>query len=150
MENIRRFKYNGEDSLVLPAHAEAFTTLSIWIEGIADELKIPFKTKNQLLIAVDEIFTNIASYGYPTSSGSATVVVEFDMIKEILTIIFYDTGVAYNPLEANPPDISISVDERPLGGLGIFLVRKLMDSVEYRRENDKNILILKKQVSGDL
>ena len=84
MENIRRFKYNGEDSLVLPAQAEAFTTLSLWIEGIADELAVPFKTKNQLLIAVDEIFTNIASYGYPTSNGSATVVVEFDMVKEIL------------------------------------------------------------------
>lgn len=150
MENIRRFKYNGEDSLVLPAQAEAFTTLSLWIEGIADELAVPFKTKNQLLIAVDEIFTNIASYGYPTSNGSATVVVEFDMVKEILIIVFTDTGVAYNPLEAVSPDISGPVDERPLGGLGIFLVRKLMDSVEYQRENDKNILILKKQVSGEL
>ena len=144
-QDIRRFQFNGEDALLLPARREAFTTLKEWLNSIAEELELPVKTRKQLLIAADEIFTNIASYGYPSGDGTAKVVVEFDMAQAELTLIFSDTGVPYNPLETPPPDISRPLAEREVGGLGIFMVKKIMDSVEYRREGSRNILALKKR-----
>ena len=73
------------------------------------------------------------------------------MSQEILTITFTDTGVAYDPLAAKEPDLAAPLEERQLGGLGIFLVRKFMDSIEYRREDEKNILVLKKNLcSGEV
>ena len=91
-QDIRRFQFNGEDALLLPARREAFTTLKEWLNSIAEELELPVKTRKQLLIAADEIFTNIASYGYPSGDGTAKVVVEFDMAQAELTLIFSDTG----------------------------------------------------------
>ena len=145
-KNIRTFKYNGEDTLSLPARPEAFETLRSWIENIAAELALPTKTGRHLLIAADEIFTNISSYGYPAGDGSANVSVEFDMDDRVLTLTFSDTGVAYNPLEAGEPDIAAPLEDRQIGGLGIFMVRKLMDEVEYRRDGDRNVLILTKKL----
>lgn len=143
-QDIRRFQYNGKDSLSLPAKREAFTTLKEWLASITDELELPPRTGKQLLIAADEIFTNIASYGYPAGGGTAKVAVEFDMARAELTLIFTDSGIPYNPLEVPPPDLSKSPVEREVGGLGIFMVKKIMDAVEYRRENGCNILVLKK------
>lgn len=142
----RRFQFNGEDALSLPARREAFTTLQEWLNSIAKELELPGKTRKQLLIAADEIFTNIANYGYPSGDGSAKVAVSFNMQKAELEMIFSDSGIPYNPLEARPPDLSQPLEKRTAGGLGIFLVKKLMDTVEYRRENNQNILVLKKRL----
>lgn len=143
-EAIRKFQYQGRSALQLPAERGAFATLKTWLSDIAGELELSEKTRKQLLIAADEIFTNIATYGYPRQGGSAEVKVEFDIAQQILTIEFIDAGVAYNPLESAAPDVSKPLAERQAGGLGIFMVKKLMDSVEYRREDGCNRLILKK------
>ncbi|MDD4817824.1 MAG: ATP-binding protein [Victivallaceae bacterium] len=147
-DNIRRFKYNGEDTLSLPARPEAFDTLRTWLENIAEELQLPTKTGRHLLIAADEIFTNISNYGYPAGGGSANVAVAFNMNDRVLTITFTDTGVAYNPLEAGEPDINAPLEDRQIGGLGIFMVRKLMDEVKYQRDGDRNVLILSKKLDA--
>lgn len=144
--DIRRFHYNGADALSLPARTEAFVTLKDWLGSIADELTVTPKTKKQLLIVADEIFTNIASYGYPRGDGTAKVAVEFDMSTETLILVFSDEGVAYNPLETPPPDITKPLAERQIGGLGVFMVKKIMDTVEYRRENDSNVLVMTKKL----
>ncbi len=146
-QDIRRFHFEGNDTLCLPARREAFITLQEWLESIADELGMPQKTRRQLMISADEVFTNIASYGYPKGDGEATVSVEFNMELTELTMTFMDNGVPYNPLEAPPPDVVSSLEERQIGGLGIFMVKKLMDTVEYRREDNCNILVLKKRLS---
>jgi anti-sigma regulatory factor (Ser/Thr protein kinase) len=100
------------------------------------------KTQNQISIAVDEIFSNIARYAYNPKTGGVTVRIAVD---ENITIEFEDCGAAYNPLSASEPDTSSSAEEREAGGLGIFMVKNIMDSVEYRRESDKNILTIKKK-----
>ncbi len=146
--SIRKFHYHGEESLSLPAERDAFRTLKSWIETIAEELNISEKTKNQLLIATDEIFTNIASYGYPKEEGTASVTIEFNTETETLKITFADRGMEYNPLDVSPPDITQPLDERDEGGLGIFMVQQLMDNVEYKREEDHNILIMSKIISA--
>ena len=102
----------------------------------------PAKTKNQIGIAVDEIFSNIARYAYHPSSGNTVVRVAVD---DEITIEFEDSGTAYDPLSKEDPDVSLSAEDREVGGLGIFIVKKIMDSMEYRRDGGKNIVTIKKQ-----
>ena len=103
----------------------------------------PVKIQNQIGIAVDEIFSNIARYAYHPQTGGAAVRVAVD---DNITIEFEDSGAAYDPLSADTPDMTLPVEERGIGGLGIFMVRNIMDSVEYRREGNKNILTIRKRL----
>jgi sigma-B regulation protein RsbU (phosphoserine phosphatase) len=102
----------------------------------------PPKIRNQIGIAVDEIFSNIARYAYHPETGGVLVSVA---VNDDITIEFEDGGTAYDPLAKNAPDISLAVDEREIGGLGIFMAKNIMDSMEYRREGGKNILKIKKK-----
>ncbi len=95
-------------------------------------------------IAIDEIFGNIAHYAYTPETGMATVRVEIDDDPLSVIVTFIDGGVPYNPLEEAEPDIPLSAEERSLGGLGIFMVKKSMDEMTYRHENGKNILSIRK------
>ena len=104
---------------------------------------IPLKIKNQINITAEEIFSNIARYAYKPSTGIAILRIHID---ECITIEFEDKGTAHDPLLFKEPDISLSLEERHTGGLGIFMVKKLMDSVEYRCEDNKNILTIKKKI----
>ena len=133
----------------------------------------PQKIQNQINLVVDEIFSNIAKYCYndiPTCSARACLCAEMQIenplfesteasygttdcdvtvrivIDEDIVIEFEDKGVPYNPLKSGDPDITSSTEEREIGGLGIFLVKKLMDTVEYTRINDKNVLVIKKKI----
>lgn len=148
-ELVRKFRHEGSDTLSLPAERGAFATLKTWLSDIAEELNLAEKTKKQLLIAADEIFTNIAGYGYPCAGGTAEVQVEIEVPTRRLRLTFFDSGVAYNPLENAAPDVSKPLSERCPGGLGIFMVKKLMDSVRYQRENGQNVLILEKILDND-
>lgn len=103
----------------------------------------PPKLRNKISIAVDEIFSNIAVYAYGGGEGEVTVRVQAD---GGVVLEFEDCGTAYNPLAAEEPDVSLSAEEREIGGLGIFLVKNIMDSAEYRREGGKNILTVKKNL----
>ncbi len=143
---VRRFLYQGRDVLCLPARREAFVTLKQWLGAIAEEIALADKLRKQLLIVADEIFTNIANYGYPSTEGDATVAVEFDTDRTELTLTFSDGGVPFNPLEAKAPDVSAPLAERPIGGLGMFMVKKLVDAISYRREGERNILVIKKRL----
>lgn len=100
------------------------------------------KIQNQIGVAVDEIFSNISRYAYNSDDNKVMVRITID--SEI-TIIFEDNGSEYNPLDQLAPDISLSIDERDIGGLGIFMVKNMMDYIEYKREAHKNILIIKKK-----
>ena len=93
---------------------------------------------------IDELFGNIAHYAYDPNVGPATVRVEVP--KEPLSVIitFIDNGVPYDPLKKADPDITLSADDREVGGLGIFLVKKTMDDVSYEYKNGQNILRIKK------
>ncbi len=104
----------------------------------------PVKIQNQISIAVDEIFSNIARYAYHPGVGSAKVRIS---VGDDITIEFEDSGVAYDPLSAGKPDTTLPAEERELGGLGLYLVENLMDSVEYGREGSMNILTIKKNLS---
>ncbi len=95
-------------------------------------------------VAIDELFANIANYAYNPATGYATVRV--DVVKNPLAveITFIDNGKAYDPLSREDPDTTLSAEERPIGGLGIMIVKKTMDTVHYEYKNGKNILTIKK------
>ena len=141
---IKTFCYNGNPQLIVPADRGEFATLQQWLLSIAAELDMQERIRKQLMICCDEIFTNIASYAYPDRNGSVTVTVEFVSETKSLRIIFSDSGTAFNPLEISEPDTSSALSERKVGGLGMFMVKKMMDSVEYCRQDGKNILTLTK------
>ena len=102
------------------------------------------KSQTQIDLSVEEIFVNIASYAYREEPGKAEVSVECNNGE--ITIVFKDNGKPYNPLEKPDPDVTLSAEEREIGGLGIFLVKKNMDDVSYEYKNDQNILTIKKKI----
>ena len=129
------------DELVVRAALENIKEVQDFIAMRMEEC--PAKIRNKISIAVDEIFANIARYAYDESGGGVTVRV---FVGEDVYIEFEDSGAAYNPLAAEDPDVSLPVEEREVGGLGVFMVKKLMDSVEYRRDGMKNILRIRKKL----
>ena len=129
------------NELIIKAKLENMDAVLDFVNGRIETC--PPKVQNQIGIAVDEIFSNIARYAYSPEDGEATVRIT---VGDDITIEFEDSGVAYDPLSNDDPDISLSAEEREIGGLGIFMVKKLMDSVEFRREGNKNILTIKKRL----
>ena len=106
------------------------------------------KAAYQICVSVEEIFTNIASYAYHEETGDAVISFTFPESGEdrILRIMIQDWGIPYNPLEREEPDLTLPIEERPVGGLGIYMVKKFMDRVEYRYEHDSNILTMEKHL----
>ncbi len=104
------------------------------------------KALMQIGVAVEEIFVNIANYAYSPDKGSATVRVEVSEEPVAVTITFIDHGVPYDPLATEDPDITLPANERDIGGLGIFMTKKLMDDMSYEYKNGQNILTLKKNL----
>ena len=145
-------KYKGSDKmanelenkLTVDAHV---VNLEYVLSFLSKEMvikNIPEAIQNNINIAAEEIFVNIAKYAYTGSTGNVTVKIDID--SEIV-IEFNDSGVKYNPLEKDDPAIDAPIEEREVGGLGIFMVKKLMDTVEYKYENGNNIFIMKKKVT---
>jgi anti-sigma regulatory factor (Ser/Thr protein kinase) len=104
---------------------------------------LPEKTRRHVLVAAEEIFVNIAQYAYGPETGK--VIVRVTSGGDV-TVEFEDSGVPYDPTQKNDPDITLSAEEREIGGLGIFMAKSIMDSISYRREGNKNILTIKKEI----
>lgn len=130
--------------LTVKAVVENLEKVISFVDEILETVECPVKVQMKIDIAVDEIFSNIAHYAYCPQTGMVTVQVE--VLKEPWTvcITFIDQGIPYNPLSMPEPDTSSSVEERQLGGLGIYMVRKSMDDVSYEYRERENILTIKK------
>ena len=129
--------------LFIEAKVENLEAVLDFVNGEIKKSKCSAKLLNQIDIAVEEIFVNIANYAYEPGEGGAVIRVT---AADEVVIEFEDKGKPYNPLEKNSPDITANAEERDVGGLGVFMVKKIMDAVEYRHEDNKNILIIKKAV----
>jgi anti-sigma regulatory factor (Ser/Thr protein kinase) len=123
--------------------AELDNVLS-FADTILEELGCSVKAQMQIDIAIEEIFVNIAHYAYPEAEGEAVIYVEPGEGSSSVTITFEDEGIPYDPLKNEDPDITLSADDRPIGGLGIFMVKKSMDEVSYEYKDGKNRLTIKK------
>ena len=104
------------------------------------------RAQMQLEIAVEEVFVNIAHYAYQPGVGSATVCVAFEQDPMTAVITFIDRGIPYDPLAKDDPDVTLSAEDRQIGGLGIYMVKKSMDGMAYEYKDGQNILTLKKRL----
>ncbi len=130
--------------LTLAATVENIETVTDFVNGHLEVADCPIKAQIQLDIAVDELFGNIAHYAYAPETGEATVRVELEQNPAGVVVTFIDGGKPYNPLSQSEPDITLSAEEREIGGLGIFMVRKTMDDIRYEYKDGKNMLSVKK------
>ena len=103
-------------------------------------------TKTKIFVAVDEVFSNIANYAYKPMNGKVTVKFNETQDNNQVEISFIDSGKPYNPLTNKDPDVTTSLEERQVGGLGIYIVKKSMDEVKYEYKENKNILTLIKKI----
>ena len=132
--------------LSLEAAVANISTVTDFVNAILEELDCPMKAQLQIDVAIDELFSNIAKYAYAPGTGPATVRVETEEDPRAVILTFIDRGKRYDPLSAREPDLSLDLAQRPVGGLGIFLVRKTMDNVSYEYRDGRNILRIKKQI----
>ena len=132
--------------LTLEATLDNLSEVLGFVDSFLEDNYCSAKAQMQIDVAVEEIFVNIASYAYAPNTGNATIKLDRVEHSPIVTIIFEDEGVPYDPLAKADPDITLPADERQIGGLGIYMVKKSMDSMEYERSNGKNILTLKKKI----
>lgn len=132
--------------LTITAEVSNLEIVTGFVEEQLEALECPMKAQIQINIAIDEIFGNIAQYAYAPEIGNVTVRVESEDEPKMVKLTFIDSGVPYNPLTVEEPDTTLSADQRPIGGLGIFMVKKSMDEMVYEYKEGKNILTIKKQL----
>ena len=115
-----------------------------FVDEQLDLIDCPMKSRMQVQIAAEEIFVNIASYAYQPGTGKADILVETVKDPRSVTLTFKDRGVPYDPLAKEDPDISLSAEDRPIGGLGIFMTKKSMDEMKYEYRDGQNVLTIRK------
>ena len=132
--------------LTIAATVENIETVTNFVNEQLEALDCPIKAQMQIAIAIDELFGNIAHYAYNPEIGKATVRVEVIEDPLAVTITFIDNGVPYDPLAKADPDTTLSAEEREIGGLGIYMVKKSMDDITYEYKDGQNILTIKKKI----
>ena len=131
--------------LTLLAVVENLGQVQAFVDAELEKLNCPMKTQMQVDVAVEELFVNIARYAYAPKTGSATIRIQPDEKAHAVTITFFDSGVPYDPLAKPDPDVTLSAEDRQIGGLGIFMVKKSMDDMQYEYREGHNVLkIIKK------
>ena len=134
------------DKLKIQAVTENLQTVLDFVDRHLEKTGVSMKVQMQIDVAVEEIFVNIAYYAYSPDIGTAVIQVEADNDKNQISITFVDTGKPYNPLEKPDPDVTLSAAERDIGGLGIYMVKKSMDDMNYEYKDRQNILKITKRL----
>ena len=133
--------------LTVSATLENIDAVTAFVDEQLEEMGCPMKAQMQIDIAIDELFSNIARYAYTPNTGEATVRVEKADHPTAVVITFIDRGKPYNPLAKEDPDTTLSAEERQIGGLGIFMVKKSMDDMQYEYKDGQNILRIQKNLA---
>ena len=132
--------------MTIPATVENIEKVTEFVNSQLEEIDCPIKARMQIDIAIDELFGNIAQYAYNPETGPATVRVEVTEAPISVVVTFIDHGIPYDPLKKDDPDVTLSAEERAIGGLGIFMVKKTMDEITYEYKDGQNILRIRKDI----
>lgn len=131
--------------LLLKNQISEVSLLEGFVEQLGEELSLDMALSFNLNLVLEEVVTNVINYGFPPTEEHTFTILADGEVGGVLTLQVVDDGVAFNPLEEAPEvDITLGVEERPIGGLGIFLVKQIMDEVAYERTDGKNIFTMKK------
>jgi sigma-B regulation protein RsbU (phosphoserine phosphatase) len=141
-------KKGGEQmtNKTFPAKLEALSDVLGYVEQTLESFECPLKIQTAICVAVEEVFVNVARYAYGDAGGNVIFNISFNEQTRKVIFQMIDEGVPFDPLKKPDPDITLSAEEREIGGLGIFITKKTMDEVTYRYENGKNILTMIKTI----
>lgn len=134
-----------ESKLTLHNDISEVSLLAEWLDTVTEEFGLPMTASFQLNLALEEAVVNVMNYAFPGETGRTfTLTAEKENADPATPVVFSmtDTGVPFDPTQADEPDVTLDAEERPIGGLGIFLIRQIMQSVTYQRKNDSNILTM--------
>ena len=131
---------------VFKAKTEALTDVLGFVDLMLEKYECPMKLQTAICVAIEEVFVNVARYAYKDGEGNVEFGIGFDKESRTVTFRMADTGVQFDPLKKPDPDITLSADKRDIGGLGIFITKKTMDSIKYVYKNGKNILTMIKKI----
>ncbi|MCH5252912.1 MAG: ATP-binding protein [Lachnospiraceae bacterium] len=132
--------------ITVEATLESIPVITDFVDEQLEQFGCPMKAQAQIDIAIDELFSNIVHYAYHPGTGPATVCVEVMETPLSVIITFIDEGVPYDPLSKADPDVTLSAEEREIGGLGIYLVKKNMTEITYEYKDGHNILKIRKDI----
>ena len=118
-----------------------------FVDGELEAMGCSMKAQMQIDVAVEELFVNIASYAYAPETGEATIRIAAEQDPPAVEITFIDGGIPYDPLAKPDPDVTLAAEDRQIGGLGIFMVKKTMDDMKYEYRDGKNILTIRKSIA---
>ena len=127
----------GDDSISVVPGSDSRKAIGAFADSLSSKLEIVPKIANKINVVFDEVYANIVNY-----SKATLATISYSIENGKLFITFTDNGIPYNPLEAAEPDTTLSAEERQIGGLGIFMVKKMTESMEYEYKDDKNVLNL--------
>ena len=129
-----------------PAKTEALNDVLGYVEQTLESLDCPMKLQMAICVAIEEVFVNVARYAYPDGEGDMTLGIALDEASRNVTFRVADKGIPFDPLQRPDPDITLSAEEREIGGLGIFIAKQTMDTIRYAYENGENILTMTKKL----
>ena len=129
-----------------PAKIEALSDVLGFVDQTLESYECPMKIQMAICVAIEEVFVNVAHYAYGGGEGDMTLGIGFDKSNRNVTFRMADKGVPFDPLAKPDPDITLSAEDREIGGLGIFITKKTMDTVTYAYENGENILTMTKKI----
>ena len=135
---------------VFKAKTEALSDVLGFVDLMLEKYECPMKLQTSICVAIEEVFVNVARYAYGDGEGDVEFGIGFNKENNAVIFCMTDAGGPFDPLKKPDPDITLSAEERDIGGLGIFITKKTMDKVEYVYENGKNILTMIKKIKGDL
>lgn len=136
---------NMKKELLIKNEVAELEQLVILIDEVTEELQLDPEIGMSLNLALEEVVSNVILYAYPEgTNGTVQIVANSD--GQVLVFTITDQGKAFDPTQVKEADITLSAEERAIGGLGIFIVNQIMDNVSYRRENGQNILMLTKRL----
>ncbi len=141
--------FKGESTMHEQSFEAKEENVSAVLAFVEDELEragCSTKMQTAICVAIEEVFVNIAHYAYPNGSGTAKIAIGMDETTNTATFVVSDTGIAFDPLEKDDPDLTLPVEQREVGGLGILIIKKTMDSVSYTRKNGENQLTMVKRL----
>ena len=129
-----------------PAKIEVLSDVLGFVDTTLENCECPMKIQTALCVAIEEVFVNVAHYAYGEGEGDMTLGISFDEGSREITFRMTDKGVPFDPLKKPDPDITLSAQDREIGGLGIFITKKTMDTVTYAYENGENVLTMIKKI----
>ena len=132
--------------IVLKASVDNLYKVLDFVEEELDLRNCKARARSQILVAVEEIFVNIAKYAYERGDGEVKIRMSFAADSNVVSIVFIDSGIKYNPIAKEDPNIKLSANNRPIGGLGIYITKKFFDELIYDYKSGKNILTMKKKM----